>query len=118
MEKQNPVYIRLEYANTLKCQKDLLSSEVFFLNLITLRKKLNLLKMQEIIIKTKISRELKKMKTSAQKMGDLFPKVSITRRKNIETEKINETVSERKTNDSLDMQLRDIQEKLKALSSI
>jgi hypothetical protein len=118
MEKQNPVYIRLEYANTLKCQKDLLSSEVFFLNLITLRKKLSLLKMQEVIIKTKISRELKKMKNSAQKMGDSFPKISIPKRKHMETEQISETFSEKKTDDSLDMQLREIQEKLKALGSI
>jgi hypothetical protein len=117
MEKQNPVYIKLEYSNALISQKDLLSSEIFFLNLTTIRKKLNLLKMQEIIIKTKISRELKRIKISAQKMGDLFPKVNILKRRHIETGEISDASPEKRADDRLDIQLKEIQEKLRALSS-
>jgi hypothetical protein len=112
MEKINPVYIKIEYDNTLKSEKDLLSSEVFFLNLATLRKKYNLLKLEEIIIKTKINRTINRMNLAIKKTQSLFPEINLPRKKR--AEKI--SVSHEKVDESLDMQLEEIQKKLKALN--
>jgi hypothetical protein len=115
MEKGNSVYIKLEYNNALQSEKDILSSEVFFLNLITLRKKYNLLKLEEIIIKTKINRAISKMNLAIKKVQTSFPEVNLPRRKRME--KIIASPHE-KIDESLDAQLMSIQEQLKALNSV
>jgi hypothetical protein len=115
MEKGNSVYIKLEYDNTLQSEKDILSSEVFFLNLVTLRKKYNLLKMEEMIIKTKIKRSLNKMNASIKKVENSFPEVNLPRRKRTETIV---AVQKEKIDENLDVQLMDIQEKLRALNNV
>jgi hypothetical protein len=113
MEKANPVYVRLEYTDSLQSEKDLLSSEIFFLNLINLRKKYNLLKLEEIIIKNKIKRAINKMELAVKKTQDSFPQVNLPKRR--KTEKA--VIGHEKADESLDSQLRDIQEKLKAFSA-
>jgi hypothetical protein len=113
MEKQNPVYIKVEYGNSLKYQRDLLSTEVFFLNLVTLRKKLNLMKEQEILIKTKIKKSLDKMENSLKRIDTTLPKVRIPNKKKAETDKFFYEEKE----DEIDIQLKEIQEKLNALSA-
>jgi hypothetical protein len=115
MEKGNSVYIKLEYDNTLKSEKDILSSEVFFLNLVTLRKKYYLLKLEEIIIKTKINRAISKMNLAIKKVQTSFPEVSLPRKKR--AERMLATPKE-KIDESLDAQLISIQEQLKALNNI
>jgi hypothetical protein len=115
MEKGNSVYIKLEYNNTLQSEKDILSSEVFFLNLITLRKKYNLLKLEEIIIKTKIKRAMDKMNFAIKKVQTSFPEVNLPRRKRME--RIISAPRE-KIDESLDAQLMSIQEQLKVLNSV
>jgi hypothetical protein len=112
MEKQNPIYVKLEYGASLNHQRDLLSSEIFFLNLVTLRKKINLMKEEEILIKTKIKKSVEKMKSSIQRMENLIPKVKLPAKKKIEAEPFYYENEE----DSIDAQLRKIQEKLKALN--
>ena len=114
MEKENLVYLKIEYDNTLKAEKDLLSSEVFFLNLINLRKKYNLLRQEDIIIKTKIKRAIDKMELSIKKVQFLLPKVNFPKSKLLQKK----TATPTKGDESLDAQLREIQEKLKAFDNL
>jgi hypothetical protein len=113
MEKQNPVYIKIEYGELLNHQKDLLSSEVFFLNLITMRKRINLMREEEILLKTKIKKSVEKMQSSLKKIEGFIPKVKMPGvKKKIEMD----SFAYEKEEDAIDLQLKEIQEKLKALN--
>jgi hypothetical protein len=112
MEKANPIYIKVEYGETLMTAKEVLSSEIFFLNLINLRRKYNLLKMEEIIIKTKIKRAINRMNLAIKKTQSSFPEISFPRVRKTEPA----MGIHSKADESLDIQLKEIQEKLRALN--
>ena len=114
MEKESSVYLKIEYDNTLQAEKDLLSSEVFFLNLINLRKKYNLLRQEDLILKNKLKRAIEKMELTIKKAQGFLPKINFPKSKIPEKRALTRT----KGDESLDAQLREIQEKLKAFDNI
>ena len=107
MKDENPVYVKLEYEEALESKKDILSSQVSLLRIIQMIRKYRLFRLEELKIKAKV---YKKIKTD-------LPHVKIPQIKKTDEEKefvkrIKETTGSEYDN-SLEIQLQEIQEKLR-----
>ncbi|VVB82315.1 Uncharacterised protein [uncultured archaeon] len=113
-ESPNPVYVKLEYNESLESKKDLLSSEISFLNLIKIMRRYNALRQEEFLIKLKIDRSLKALDLAVKKTKSTFPFLKIP--KQARREEINKkeivTINKESFDRDLESQLRDIQERL------
>jgi len=106
------IHIRLEYEEALEGKKEFLSSQ---LNLLEILKKLKNYKGQrkkELILKGKFKKELAALKTEINQIQEFFPKEE---GKELEKGAIKE-YKEKKHKENIESQLKEIKEKLAALS--
>ncbi len=117
MENENPVYVKLEYFESLESKRDLLSAEKSFLNMLKIIRRYNLLKIEEIKIRTQLRKIIKEVNLLVPKTKASFPTISnIPEMANREEKEIDVT-SNRFDND-IESQLREIQGKLDSLGNL
>lgn len=115
-KEDNPVYFRIGYYEAIESKKDALSSEMSFLNIIKIARRYNSLKKEELEIKERIYKTIKELGVAVRKTKTSFPFLKIP-----ETAKRVELKKETKTpkkdfDESLESELRNIQERLKMMS--
>jgi len=117
VEEENPVYFRIGYYESLESKKQILSSEMSFLNIIKIARRYNSLRKEELEIRGKIYKAVKELDLALRKTKTSFPFLKIPETpKRVEIRK--EITAPRKDFDeSLEMELRSIQEKLKSIGS-
>lgn len=126
MKEQSVVHIKIGYEEALQSKKDILASEADFLRIIRRIKRYTLLRTEELNNRIRIQNKIKDLKTNLNKINIVFPKVKlpeILKKKEIpkknEEEKqekpLKEKIVTKNEENSLENQLREIQEKLMKL---
>lgn len=103
------VHVRFEYQEALNGKKQLLSSQMNFLQLLKRVKSYKVLRKSELILKSKVKKELKELKTEIENIQIIFSPEEIGE------VKIEKKHKERESGGSIESQLREIQEKLARL---
>ena len=117
MKEENLVYVKLEYEEALESKRDLLASQVSLLRITQMLRRYRLLRLEELKIKAKMYRRIKELVANIKKIKMDLPHVKIPQIKKSDEEKefikkIKETTGSEYDN-SLEIQLQEIQEKLK-----
>jgi hypothetical protein len=111
---ENPVYVRLGYYESIESKKNLLSSEMSLLNIIKIARRYNSLKQEELDLKNKIYKAVRELDASLRRTRDTFPffKVpQITKKEEVKKE----IVTKDRYDKDLELQLKEIQDKLKSI---
>jgi hypothetical protein len=118
-KQEELIHIRLNYFEAKKGKTDLLSSEVNLLKIIQAINRYKKLRIKELENKEKIKNKLKQTNSNIKKLQKLLPKYKIPKileesmKKEVRPEKKKEIKIESKN--TLESQVREIQEKLKVL---
>jgi hypothetical protein len=118
MEQKNPVYVRMDYNESLESKKNLLNTEVSLLNLIKSLKAYHSIRLEEMKIKAGIYKAIRELNLTMKKTKSSFPFFKIPEvksRKEIPIEKEIKFTKE-KTDNSLESELKEIQERLASLN--
>jgi len=118
MKEENFVYVRLEYEEALQSKRDILASQADLLRITQMIRKYRLLRLEELKLKAQFSRKLKELKTKKKKIKTGLPPLKVPSIKKDEEEtKLTKIIKSKKESydDGLESQLREIQEKLKAI---
>jgi hypothetical protein len=115
-EENNPVYFRLGYYESIDAKKDLLSSEMSFLNIIKIARKYNSLRAEEFEIKNKMYRAVKELEIALRKTKNFFPFFKIPELTKVEEIRKGTPVVRKDFDDNIERELRSIQEKLRTIS--
>ncbi len=126
MKNENYVHIKMEYLESLETKRNLLSSERDLIKLFQIIKKYHLLRSSELILKLKIEKKIKELKSNVAKLEQNLPKIKIPKilekeKEEFESEKFFLTKRKTKTGDydkELEKELMQIQEKLKKLEPL
>ncbi len=117
MKEENPVYVKLEYEEALQSKKDILASQVGLLKIMRLIRRYKLLRLEELRMKAKIYRKIKELVLNIKKIKTTLPTIKIPQLKKDkeeeEFEKKIKDISGSNYDDSLEIQLQDIQSKLR-----
>ncbi|MDD5012226.1 MAG: hypothetical protein PHQ66_01090 [Candidatus Nanoarchaeia archaeon] len=116
VENNNPVYFRLGYYESVDAKKDLLSSEMSFLNIIKIARKYNSLRAEEFEIRSKIYQTIRELNAALKKTKNYFPFFKIPERTAVgEIKKISPPAIKKDFDEKLENELMSIQDKLKAI---
>jgi len=121
MKEENVMYVKLENWEGILTKRYLLSTQMILLRILKAMKGYHFLRIRELKSKTKLLNNIKEMSQGIKKIEENIPKLTTSRSfvKEKETGKIEvkERVRAVKTKEDrdLEMQLLDIQEKLRAL---
>ncbi len=117
MTKGNPYYFGLGYYESIESKKNLLSLEMSLLNIIKVMRKYYELRAKELIIKSEMQKAMKELDITINKTRSFLPFL-----KNSQKEKKEELVNKdaaftikKKFDADLEAQVREIQERLKAI---
>lgn len=80
VKQENPVYLKLGYDESIKSKKDLLFSELSILTILKIMKRYNLLRTEELRIKSEIYRLTRELDLSMRKTKSVFPFLKIPER--------------------------------------
>lgn len=117
MEEKNPVYLKLEYDESIESKKDILSSEMLLLNLIKSIKSYHSIRLEELKIKAGIYKAVKELNLTIKKTKSSFPFLKIPEKAKRENLGKKEVIQQRgKTDNSLDLELQEIQKRLASIS--
>jgi hypothetical protein len=116
MAEENPLYFGMDHRELIMAKKNLLSTEMDLLNMIKIIRRYNLIRTEELKIKLQLHKSIKKLNMEIKKTASLLPFSKIPGK--IEEEPGNKIirVAESKSNEDLESQLREIQEKLRTIS--
>ncbi len=117
MKEENLVYVKLEYGEALQSKKDILASQVGLLKIMKVIRHYRFLRLEELRMKAKMYRKIKELIANIKKIKTNFPTIKIPQLKKDDEEKefgkkIRET-QESSYDDTLEIQLQDIQNKLR-----
>jgi hypothetical protein len=115
MSDENPVYLKLEYDESLESKRDILSSEMFLLNIIKIIKRYDSLREEELELKNQLYKNIKEFNTLLKKARVSFPFLKLPenlKREDIRTDS-REIKKGKYADEDLESQLRQIQEKLR-----
>ena len=120
IEQENPVYFKLGYDESINSKKDLLFSELSFLTILKIMKRYNLLRTEELKIKSEMYKIMRELDVSMQKTKSVFPFLKIperARRKEIIKIEPTEGIKspEETFDENLEAQLRNIQARLNSI---
>jgi len=118
MTTENSVYLRLENQEARKSKKDILSTEISFLNIVKSIKNYKQLREEEFILRAQIYKLIKEMNLAIRKTRSSFPFVKLPEKQKLEEIKTKERKKiERREDTDLEFQLREIQERLRQMGS-
>ncbi|MAH03534.1 hypothetical protein CMI39_01975 [Candidatus Pacearchaeota archaeon] len=119
---ENIVHIRIGYDEALQSKKDILHSEMNLLKIIKIIKKYNFSRMNELKLKLKLYKKIRGINIQIKKLQNVLPKTEISQVlkeeksfKKIRNQKVFVN-KERKQDNRIESQLKDIQSKLNSLS--
>ena len=116
MAKENLYYFGLGYYESVESKKDLLSSEMSLLNLIKAMRRYYALRTTELIIKSRMQKSMKELDLKINKIRAFFPLLKTPEKKKEEIAgKENIFTTKERFDADLEAQVREIQEKLKAI---
>ena len=118
MEQKNPIYVRIDYNESLESKKNLLTTEVSLLNLIKSLKAYHSVRIEELKIKAGIYKAIRELNLTMKKTKSAFPFFKIPEiksRKEIPTQK-EVRMPKEKIDNNLEMELQEIQKRLASLS--
>jgi len=120
MKEENLIHIKLEYDEAVQSKSSVLSLEMNLLRIMKNIRQYNFLRIKELKTKTKLRTKIREFKKNINSMQLILPKIKMPKLLQKEEESPKQStptpVVERKPyNTDLEMELRDIQEKLKAL---
>ncbi len=117
MTEENPLYFGMNYHELIGAKKNLLSTEVDLLNMIKIIRRYNLIRTEELKIKLQLHKSIKKLNLEVKKTASFLPFSKIPQKiKEEESGNKMIRIAESKSNEDLESQLRQIQEKLRAIS--
>lgn len=127
------IHVRFEREESMQSKKDVLAAELSLVNIMKSLGRYTVLRNNEIKLKTRLYREIKKIGTDIKRLETIMPEVEIPsvlkhhkkyqkHEHKQEVEEQEKEVEEKprvkgKKEDSLESQLKEIQKKLKSLSS-
>jgi len=120
MTKKNEsdlVHVKINYSEALQSKRNSLSSQADLINIIKSIKKYNLLREKELTLKEKLYTKIKRINTKIKELKTSLPKPEIPEKLKPKDEKRYSYSKEKKIDNSLEGQLRDIQRRLNALSN-
>ena len=118
MTTENPVYLRLENFEARNSKKDILSTEMSFLNIVKSIKNYKALREEEFILRAQIYKLIKDTNMAIRKTRSTFPFIKVPEKQKIQEIKTKERRKlEKKEDSDIEFQLKEIQEKLKQMSS-
>lgn len=114
------IHIKLEYNEALQSKKDILNTELGLLKIAKAIKKHQILRSDELKTKLRLHRKLKELKTNITKLQQVLPKIKIPKileeKREEKEEKITTQKIEKRAHDnSLELQLQEIQKRLRQL---
>lgn len=127
MKEESIFHIKVDYEEAVESKRDLLSSERDFLNVLRIIKRYEALRKEELTNKIRIQNKIKELKGNLTRINEVLPKIKVPdllKRKNVpekerkeeeKLEKIQVKLKEATDEDDLELQLKEIQEKLKKL---
>jgi len=120
MTKENLIHVKINYDEAVDSKREILSLQMHFLKILRAIKNFGYLRTEEINQKTNFSKKIKSIKSDINKIQVLLPKSDIPekykKKPEIKHKEIKERLIEkREAEDDLDIQLREIQEKLRAI---
>ena len=127
MKNENFIHIKLDYPEAVKAKKDILASEVNMLRILRIIKRYHALRTAEMNEKVKLNKKLKDLKANMRKLQVVLPKIKMPKildkgiheeEKSEKHEKIEKKIKRVKTEShdtSLEEQIQEIQDRLKAL---
>jgi hypothetical protein len=131
MEKENPVYLKFGYYESLGAKRNILSSEESLLNLVKIMRRYNALHGEELRMKSYMGKLMKELNSKVKETISFFPFFEIPkkfRKEEIKIEKREEPVRQiakpevkiplEKYDRSLESELQDIQSRLKAIEKV
>jgi len=115
MKNENFIHVRLGHNETIQSKKDILFSQMNLIRILKSIKNYHILRAEELELKKEIHTKTKDINTNIKKIQSMFPKipgvVKIPQR-----EKTSQRTSKTQTKDTdLEKELREIQERLKAI---
>jgi hypothetical protein len=117
MAEENLLYFGLNYNELIGAKKNLLSAEMDLINIIKIIRNYKLIRGEELKLKLQLHKSVKKLNTEVKKTISLLPFSKIPQKIEKEVSGIKKIdIAKRKTDGDLESQLREIQEKLRAIS--
>ena len=132
MNEENLIHVKFEYDESIKAKKDILSSEVGLLQIAKAIRNHRALRTQELKSKEMFVKKLKELKFNLTKLQQILPTIRIPKilqpkekinkeesfdKKNIEMPKIKTHHIKDEYHDDLEIQLQEIQERLRQLGN-
>lgn len=118
MVTENPVYIKLEYQESIQSKKDVLSTEMSLLNIVKSIKNYKELREEEFILRAQMYKLIKEANAAIRKTKTTFPFINLPEKREIaKIEVVKKKRTEKKEDLDLEFQLREIQEKLMRMGS-
>ncbi len=124
IKNENLIHVKLEHGEAIQSKKDILSSEMNLLRILQIIKKYHWLRSEELQLKLKLNKRIKNMVANIKKLQKILPELqipSILKKGYNEIKTENIEIDIPKTEESaydknLELQLFEIQEKLKSIS--
>ena len=117
MKNESLIHVKLEYKEAIQSKRNILSAEMNLLKNIKSIKRYKLLRREEILLKTELSKKIKSIITKIKKIQISLPKPKIPGilKKDEETREYKIKKQESSEDDSIEAQLQEIQEKLRSI---
>jgi hypothetical protein len=117
MAEESPIYLKLEYGESIESKKDLLSLEMSFLNLLKSMRKYNAIRTEELNLKMLAYKTMKELDMDIKKTKASFPFLKIPQ--NLQKKEITPKevvkIKRESFDDSLESQLKEIQDRLRTI---
>lgn len=116
MTNENLIHVKFEYPEAVDSKKELLKTEMSVLKVVKFMRQYKTLRINELKSKRSLSSKIRKTITDIKKIQRILPKADVRK----DTEKITEIKNPRKKvkfDREIEDQLKDIQEKLRAIQA-
>jgi hypothetical protein len=119
MKEQSLIHVKIDYDEAIQGKKDLLYAEKQFIGLLKTIKRYTLLRKEELNTKLRLQKKMKELKINMGRLNETLPKIKLPEILKKEREEFEEESSSKakkeKNNQDLEIQLREIQERLRRL---
>ena len=114
MNNENLLHVMFNREELINSKREILSTEADLIRILQIIKKYQMLRTNELKLKTRLFKKLKETKTEIKKLEEILPKPKIPKiLQGIENKKDKFKISSKK--DNLESQLEEIQKKLRDL---